>query len=69
MHQREVHGAGNERAWWKAANIDPLKAARKLWKETRVNEGRIKPNEMRQGAAADDRDMNNRAPTTYGCGH
>src|SRR5215471_4612894 len=43
MHHREVHRAGDERAWWKAAGIDPLKVAHKLWKEARVNEGRIVP--------------------------
>ena len=44
MHHREVHRASDERAWWKAAGIDPLKVAHKLWKEARVNEGRIAPN-------------------------
>jgi hypothetical protein len=44
MHHREVHLAGDERAWWKAAGIDPLKVAHKLWKEARVNEGRVAPN-------------------------
>jgi hypothetical protein len=43
-HHREVHRAGSEQAWWKATGIDPLKIARKFWKETRVKEGRIKPN-------------------------
>jgi ERF superfamily protein len=43
MHHREVHRAGDERAWWKAAGIDPLKVAGKLWKEARVNEGRLAP--------------------------
>jgi hypothetical protein len=41
LHHREVHRAGDERAWWKAAGIDPLKVADKLWKEARRNEGRI----------------------------
>jgi ERF superfamily len=41
MHHREVHRAGDERAWWKAAGIDPLKIAHKLWRSARVNEGRI----------------------------
>jgi ERF superfamily len=40
VHHREVHRAGDERAWWKHTSIDPLKIARKLWKHTRVNEGR-----------------------------
>ena len=44
MHHREVHRAGDERAWWKAAGIDPLKVAHKLWEEARVNEGRVAPN-------------------------
>ena len=30
-----VHRAGNEGAWWQEAGIDPIKAARKLWKRTR----------------------------------
>jgi hypothetical protein len=66
-HHREVHRAPNEQAWWKAAGIDPLKVAHKFWKETRVNEGRVKPNEMPQGVAADlaiqSHGMDNRAPT------
>jgi len=41
MHHREAHRAGDERAWWKAAGIDPLKVAHKLWKAARLNEGRI----------------------------
>jgi hypothetical protein len=27
MHHREVHRVGDERAWWKAAGVDPLKVA------------------------------------------
>jgi len=30
-----VHRVGNEAAWWKDAGIDPAKAARKLWKDSR----------------------------------
>jgi len=40
--------AGNEKAWWEQAGIDPLKIARKLWKQTRTLEGRIAPEPMRQ---------------------
>jgi hypothetical protein len=40
-HHRAVHRAGNEQAWWKAAGIDPLEMARKLWKLTRMHEPRI----------------------------
>jgi ERF superfamily len=37
IHHRAVHRAGDERAWWKATGIDPLKVARKLWKDTLVS--------------------------------
>jgi hypothetical protein len=47
-HHRAVHRAGDERAWWRTVGIDPLKVARKLWKRTRVNEGRIRPDRMAQ---------------------
>jgi hypothetical protein len=36
-HHRAVHRAGDEQAWWKAAGIDPVKIARELWKQTRLN--------------------------------
>jgi hypothetical protein len=52
-HHRAVHRAGDERAWWQTAGIDPVKVARKLWKHTRVNEGRIRPDRMAQGAHSD----------------
>jgi hypothetical protein len=50
-HHRAAHRAGDEKAWWKQAGIDPIKIARKLWKHTRIDEGRIEP--MAQDAAAD----------------
>jgi ERF superfamily len=37
-HHRAVHRAGDERAWWKAAGIDPIKIARQLWRQTRLND-------------------------------
>jgi hypothetical protein len=33
-HHRAAHRAADEQAWWKAMGIDPLKVARKLWKDT-----------------------------------
>jgi ERF superfamily protein len=45
-HHRAVHRAGDERAWWQATGIDPLKVARKLWRDTRANEGQIRPEWM-----------------------
>jgi hypothetical protein len=41
VHHRGAHRAGDERAWWQAAGIDPVKIARKLWKHTRVEEGQM----------------------------
>jgi ERF superfamily len=52
-HHRAVHRAGDEKAWWKQAGIDPIKVARKLWKHTRIDEGRIEPEPTAQGATAD----------------
>jgi ERF superfamily len=52
-HHRAVHRSGDERAWWQAAGIEPVKVARKLWKHTRVNEGRIRPDRRAQGADSD----------------
>jgi ERF superfamily len=43
IHHRAAHRASDERAWWKAAGIDPLKIARKLWKDTRANLGQDRP--------------------------
>jgi hypothetical protein len=52
-HHRAVHRAGDEKAWWKQAGIDPIKVARKLWKHTRIDEGRIEPEPTAQGVTAD----------------
>jgi hypothetical protein len=37
-HHRAVHRAGDEQAWWTAAGIDPVKTARQLWRQTRLND-------------------------------
>jgi hypothetical protein len=34
-HHRAVHRSRHERAWWRQAGIDPIKVARRLWKDTR----------------------------------
>jgi ERF superfamily len=49
-HHRAVHRASNEQKWWQAAGIDPVKVARKLWKQTRLNEGRIRLDRASPGA-------------------
>src|SRR5262245_5643518 len=33
-HHRAVHRSRDERAWWRQAGMDPIKVARRLWKET-----------------------------------
>ena len=53
VHHRAVHRARDERAWWHAAGIDPIKVARKLWNDTRIDEGRIEPDRTPQAAAGD----------------
>jgi hypothetical protein len=54
VHHRAVHRARDERAWWQTTGIDPLKVARKLWKQTRVNEGRIRVHRMAQATGTSD---------------
>jgi hypothetical protein len=53
IHHRLVHRVGNEAAWWKDAGIDPAKAARKLWNDSRMDQGRISPGPTAQEPAAD----------------
>ena len=40
IHHRLVHRMGNEGAWWQEVGIDPIKAAAKLWKRTRLDHPR-----------------------------
>ena len=54
-HHRAVHRAGDEQAWWKAAGIDPIKIARKLWKETLVDKRPVRPNPLLQAAQTNPR--------------
>ncbi len=42
-HHRAVHRAGDEQAWWNAAGIDPVKVARQLWQQTRLNGPQARP--------------------------
>jgi ERF superfamily len=52
-HHRSVHRARDERAWWRAAGVDPDQVARKLWKDTRIEEGRIELHGRPRAAASD----------------
>jgi len=35
VHHRELHRSGDEAAWWRRLNIDPLPIALRLWRQTR----------------------------------
>jgi hypothetical protein len=37
VHHRELHRSGNESAWWRRLNIDPLPVALKLWQQSRAD--------------------------------
>ena len=34
VHHRDLHRGNDEKAWWDAANIEPMEIAQKLWRET-----------------------------------
>jgi hypothetical protein len=38
LHHRELHRSGDEAAWWRQLNIDPLPVALKLWQQTRSDD-------------------------------
>ena len=52
VHHRAVHRARDEQAWWQASGIDPMQVARKLWNDTRIDEGRIEPERVPQAAGS-----------------
>ena len=37
IHHRELHRSGDETAWWRLLNIDPLPVALKLWQQSRAD--------------------------------
>jgi hypothetical protein len=37
VHHRELHRSGDEIAWWRRLNIDPLPVALKLWQQSRAD--------------------------------
>ena len=38
VHHRELHRSGDELAWWRRLNIDPLPIALRLWQQTRTDD-------------------------------
>jgi hypothetical protein len=61
-HHRAVHRAGDEQGWWKAAGIDPVKVARQLWRQTRLND----PHEHHQAGLAARPETRSIAPASDG---
>ena len=43
IHHRELHRSGNEAAWWRKFNIDPIPIALRLWQQTRTDGGQSDP--------------------------
>ena len=41
-HHRELHRSGDEAAWWRKLNIDPVPVALRLWQQTRAD-GELAP--------------------------
>jgi hypothetical protein len=38
VHHRELHRSGDEVAWWRRLNIDPVPVALRLWQQTRSHD-------------------------------
>jgi hypothetical protein len=51
-HHRALHRSGSEYLWWKNVGIDPLKAARKLWKHTLADRGSLVARRRPRGSEA-----------------
>ena len=60
IHHRLVHRVGNEGAWWQEVGIDPIKAAGKLWKRTRLDHP--KPNSAKGPIGSDEGEAPDRTP-------
>jgi hypothetical protein len=50
-HHRALHRSGNEALWWQTAGHDPVKAASKLWEETRSRREAATKRVRRRGGA------------------
>jgi ERF superfamily len=55
LHHRELHRSGDEVAWWRRLNIDPIPVALKLWQQTRGNAELSGSNEAATHAKAADK--------------
>ena len=66
VHHRELHRSGDEAAWWRRLNIDPLPIALRLWQQTRSDEQLTSIAQRITQAAAQTADMP--APDRAGAG-
>jgi ERF superfamily len=72
LHHRELHRSGNEVAWWRQLNIDPLPVAARLWQQSRADGELFPPTEgvaqarrtQTTDVSAQDRSGTNRNPNT-----
>jgi hypothetical protein len=66
VHHRELHRSGDEAAWWRGLNIDPLPIALRLWQQRRSGEELTSTAQRITQAAAQTADMP--APNRAGAG-
>ena len=66
VHHRELHRSGNEAAWWRKFNIDPIPIALRLWEQTRTDGGQSDP-ELWQNARLDEGRTDSK-PASQGAG-
>ena len=50
VHHRELHRSGNEVAWWRKLNIDPIPIALRLWQRTRTDGDQSDPKLLKNPA-------------------
>ncbi len=43
VHHRELHRSGNEAAWWRKLNIEPIPIALRFWAQSRTDGGQSDP--------------------------
>jgi hypothetical protein len=49
-HHRALHRSGTEYLWWENVGIDPLQAARKLWRHTLADRGSLVARRKQRGS-------------------
>ena len=54
VHHRELHRSGNEAAWWRKLNIDPIPIALRLWQQTRSDGGQSDPKLLKNARLDED---------------